>query len=59
MIRKINLWDPFTGIQRTTLEGHINSGLCATFHPAGTLLASNGFESRLRPWDAVAWAVGS
>ena len=50
---KIDLWDTTTGIRRATLEGHINSGLCATFHPAGTLLASNGFESRLRLWDAV------
>ena len=41
---KIDLWDTATGIRRATLEGHINSGLWATFHPAGTLLASNGFE---------------
>ena len=28
-------------------------GLRTSFHPAGTLLASNGFESRLRLWDPI------
>ena len=50
---KIDLWDVATGIRRATLEGHNNSGLSASFHPAGTLLASNGWEGRLRLWDPV------
>jgi eukaryotic-like serine/threonine-protein kinase len=50
---KIYLWDVATGIQKATLEGHTNSGLRAVFHPAGTLLASNGWENRLRLWDPV------
>jgi eukaryotic-like serine/threonine-protein kinase len=49
----IDLWDAGTGIRRATLEGHDNAGLSAAFHPAGTLLASNGYEERLRLWDAV------
>jgi WD40 repeat protein/tetratricopeptide (TPR) repeat protein len=50
---KIDVWDAVTGVRRTTLEGHENSGLRAAFHPAGTLLASNGWESRLRLWDPI------
>jgi serine/threonine protein kinase/WD40 repeat protein len=50
---KIDLWDAATCVRRATLEGHINSGLRATFHPAGTLLASNGWEGRLWLWDPV------
>ena len=51
--RKIYLWDAATGIRRATLEGTTNGGLHAAFHPAGTLLASNGWEGRLRLWDPV------
>jgi WD40 repeat protein/tetratricopeptide (TPR) repeat protein len=51
--RKIDLWDATTGARRATLEGHNNFGLGASFHPAGTLLASNGWEHRLWLWDPV------
>jgi WD40 repeat protein/tetratricopeptide (TPR) repeat protein len=51
--RKIELWDAPSGISRARLEGSANAGLHAAFHPAGNLLASNGWESRLRIWDAV------
>ena len=50
---KIDLWDESSGILRARLEGSTNRGLHATFHPAGKLLASNGWEGRLRLWDAV------
>ena len=30
-----------------------NRGLAASFHPSGTLLASDGWESRLRLWDPI------
>jgi len=50
---KIDLWDAATGIRRATLEGHDPGGLSAFFHPAGALLASNGWENRLRLWDPV------
>ncbi len=50
---KIYLWDAATGIRRATLEGVTSLGLHATFHPAGSLLASNGWDGRLRLWDAV------
>ncbi len=50
---KIDLWETTTGVRRATLEGHDNSGLRASFHPAGTLLASNGYEGRLRLWDPI------
>jgi serine/threonine protein kinase/WD40 repeat protein len=50
---KIHLWDAATGIRRATLEGSTSGGLHAVFHPQGTLVASNGWEGRLRLWDAV------
>jgi serine/threonine protein kinase/WD40 repeat protein/tetratricopeptide (TPR) repeat protein len=50
---KIYLWDAATGTRKATLEGHTNYGLTAAFHPAGTLLASNGWEGRLWLWDPV------
>jgi WD40 repeat protein len=33
--------------------GHSGGGVTASFHPAGTLLASTGYETRLRLWDAI------
>ena len=51
--RKIYLWDAGTGIGRGVLEGHTNEGLGAAFHPAGNLLASDGWEGRLWLWDPV------
>jgi WD40 repeat protein/tetratricopeptide (TPR) repeat protein len=51
--RKIYLWDAATGTRKATLVGHTNGGLRAAFHPAGTLLASNGWEGQLRLWDPV------
>jgi len=51
--RKIYLWDAATGIRRAALEGSADLGLRAAFHPAGTILASNGWEGQLRLWDPV------
>jgi WD40 repeat protein len=50
---KIDIWDAATGARKASLEGLANFGLLAAFHPAGTLLASNGWENRLRLWDSV------
>ena len=50
---KIYVWDAATGTRKTLLEGCTNSDLHAAFHPAGMLLASNGYEARLRFWDPV------
>ncbi len=50
---KIDLWDAPSGIHRGELEGSSNGGLQAAFHPVAKLLASNGWEGRLRIWDAV------
>jgi WD40 repeat protein len=49
----IYLWVAATGARKATLQGHIIGGLNAAFHPAGSLLASNGWERRLWLWDAV------
>ncbi len=50
---KIDLWDPASGVLRGSLEGHYYRGLNAAFHPAGTLLASQGEDMRLRIWDTI------
>jgi eukaryotic-like serine/threonine-protein kinase len=50
---KIYLWDAATGTRKATLEGCTNAGLQAAFHPAGTVLASNGWEWQLRLWEPV------
>jgi WD40 repeat protein len=50
---RIDLWDAETALRRASLEGLTSGGPIADFHPAGTLLASNGWESRLRLWDPV------
>jgi serine/threonine protein kinase/WD40 repeat protein len=49
--RKVYLCDAFGN--RRSLDGHRNDGLLVAFHPAGTLLASNDWDSRLRLWDPV------
>ncbi|HZW32334.1 MAG TPA: protein kinase, partial [Isosphaeraceae bacterium] len=51
--RKISLWETATGIRKAVLEGQINGGLRAGFHPAGTLLASTGWGGGLRLWDPI------
>jgi WD40 repeat protein/Tfp pilus assembly protein PilF len=51
--RTITLWDAATGVRRATLDGHGGAGVFAGFHPAGTLLASNAWEQRMRLWDPV------
>jgi serine/threonine protein kinase/WD40 repeat protein/tetratricopeptide (TPR) repeat protein len=50
---KIHVWDAATGERRAVLEGATSGGLGAVFHPSGALLASHGWEGRLRLWDAV------
>jgi serine/threonine protein kinase/WD40 repeat protein/tetratricopeptide (TPR) repeat protein len=50
---KIDLWDAATGTRKATLLGLTSFGLAAAFHPGSALLATNGWESRLRLWDPV------
>ena len=50
---QIHIWDIKSGDLSTALEGFNNRGLRVGFHPAGSLLASNGWESRLRLWDPL------
>ena len=50
---KIYLWDAATGGRKAVLAGATNAGLYAAIHPSGTLLASNGWENRLRLWDPI------
>ncbi len=50
---KVYLWDVATGRRKAVLEGSTNAGLIATFHSSGALVASNGWENRLRLWDPI------
>jgi WD40 repeat protein len=50
---RIMLWDAATGQSSAILEGATSGGLGANFNPSGTLVGSNGWEGRLRLWDAV------
>ncbi len=50
---KTYLWHATTGVRAGVLEGATNVALGAVFHPAGSLLASNGWEGRLWLWDPV------
>jgi WD40 repeat protein/tetratricopeptide (TPR) repeat protein len=50
---RIDLRDAETGSRRASLEGLTSGAPTAAFHPAGTLLASNGWEGRLRLWDPI------
>jgi serine/threonine protein kinase/WD40 repeat protein len=49
----IYIWDAATGALKCTLRGHTNGGLGSTFHPAGTLVASDGWDGRLLLWNPV------
>jgi WD40 repeat protein len=49
----INLWEASSGSSKVRLEGSANGGIHAVFHPAGALIASRGWENRLRFWDLV------
>ncbi len=52
---RIALFSAARGERGTTLELPLGArgGLSFCFHPAGTLLASNGWEGRLRIWDTA------
>ena len=53
---KIYLWDAETGTRKLTLEGSTEHGISTAFHPAGTVLASNSWESRLPAVGPSTWA---
>jgi serine/threonine protein kinase/WD40 repeat protein/tetratricopeptide (TPR) repeat protein len=50
---KVYLWATSTGARTAVLAGHSSGGVHAAFHPAGALVASNGWEGRLWLWDPV------
>jgi serine/threonine protein kinase/WD40 repeat protein len=50
---KIYVWEAASGRRKCVLEGWTSERVNAAFHPSGTLLASNGWEGRLRLWDPV------
>jgi WD40 repeat protein/tetratricopeptide (TPR) repeat protein len=50
---KVTLWIAATGERSAVIEGFKSENVHAGFHPSGSLLASNGWDNRLRLWDAV------
>ncbi len=54
-VSRITLWSAARGEKKTTIEVPplATGGLTIAFHPAGTLLASNGWNARLRFWDTA------
>jgi WD40 repeat protein len=48
---RIHLWDPATRQERAVLEGHGSGVVKLAFDPAGTLLASYGWDNTTRLWD--------
>ncbi len=47
---RIYLYDAETGRQTGVLADHTSMGIGTTFRPAGSLLASNGWDAKLRIW---------
>jgi eukaryotic-like serine/threonine-protein kinase len=47
---RIYLYDTETGRQTGVLADHTSPGIFGTFQPAGSLLASNGWDGKLRVW---------
>jgi WD40 repeat protein len=48
---RIRVWDPDTGKERSTLEGHTSYVNCISISADGKLLASGAQDSELRLWD--------
>ena len=47
---RIYVYDTETGRQTGVLADHTSEGIFAAFQPAGSLLASNGWDGKLRIW---------
>ncbi|HQR08272.1 MAG TPA: serine/threonine-protein kinase [Gemmatales bacterium] len=47
----VRIFDVNQGTLLNTFHGHPNTALCVTFHPAGKLIASGGYDRVVLLWD--------
>jgi WD40 repeat protein len=56
--RHIKLWDPDTGDEKRTLDGHLDQVRDVAFGSDGRRLASGGWDGQVKVWDVATGKEG-